>query len=106
MIKQINVKKMSKKDLLELLVMQSKKIDELQIDLEETKELLKSKQILIKEAGSIAEASLRLNKIFESAQETADQYLESIKRLDMKKKEKVVKRKSSCNKKTKNIKGC
>lgn len=32
-------------------------------------------------AGSIAEASLEINKIFEVAQKTADQYLENIYRL-------------------------
>lgn len=72
---------MSRKDLLELLVLQSKKIDELQEKLEQANCSLRDKQILISEAGSIAEASLRLNKIFEVAQQTADQYLENMKRL-------------------------
>ena len=31
------------------------------------------------EAGSIAEASLKLNKVFEAAQQAADQYLENIR---------------------------
>lgn len=31
------------------------------------------------EAGSIAEAALRLNKVFEAAQQAADQYLENIR---------------------------
>ena len=79
---------MSRKDLLELLVAQSKKIDELELELEQTKTLLNSKQIMISEAGSIAEASLRLNKIFELAQQAADQYLENIKNINNKKKEK------------------
>ena len=36
----------------------------------------------INEAGSIAEASLKLNKIFETAQAVADQYIDNIKRLE------------------------
>jgi hypothetical protein len=36
---------------------------------------------MLKEVGSIAEASLKINKVFESAQLAADQYLENIKRL-------------------------
>lgn len=32
-----------------------------------------------KEAGSIAEAALRINKVFEAAQQAADQYLENIR---------------------------
>lgn len=82
MTKEKNLKKLSKKDLLELLVMQSKKIDELDEKLNTTQELLNSKQILISECGSIAEAALKLNKIFEVAQESANQYLENIKRIE------------------------
>ena len=103
---------MSRKDLLELLVVQSKKIDELELELEQTKTLLNSRQIMISEAGSIAEASLKLNRIFEIAQEAADQYLENIKKIDKKKKEKIdkesSKKKSASikkNKKFKKVKG-
>lgn len=109
MFKQKDVKKMSRKDLLELLVVQSKKIDELELELEQTKTLLNSKQIMISEAGSIAEASLRLNKIFELAQQAADQYLDNIKTINDKKKEKENAKKKISNinkkKKIKKVKG-
>lgn len=72
-------KRMSKKELLELLVLQSQKIDELQEELNKTKEQLQDKQITISESGSIAEAALKLNKVFEVAQASADQYLKNIK---------------------------
>lgn len=85
MIEHTKLKRMSRKDLLELLVLQSKKIDELTSELEKTKKLLLSKQITIKESGSIAEASLKLNKIFEDAQLAANQYLENIKRIEQEK---------------------
>lgn len=75
-----NLKRMSRQELLELLILQSKKIDELQSELDKTNELLNSKEIMIEESGSIAEASIKLNKIFEVAQQTADQYLENVKR--------------------------
>lgn len=39
------------------------------------------RRIRLREAGSIAEASLRLHGIFESAQKAADLYLENIERL-------------------------
>lgn len=76
------LKRMSRKDLLEILVLQSKKIDELTKELNKTKELLTTKQIIISESGSIAEASLKLNNIFETAQLAANQYLENIKRIE------------------------
>lgn len=63
---------MSRKDLLQVLVLQSRKIDELQDELDKTNELLESKQIMISEAGNIAEASLKINKIFEVAQIAVD----------------------------------
>lgn len=82
MFEQKDIKKMSRRDLLELLVLQSKKNDELQEKLNKANELLTSKKIIISEAGSIAEASLKLNKIFEIAQAAADQYLENIKTME------------------------
>lgn len=90
MPKTSDIKRMSKKDLLEILVMQSKKIDELENELNKTKETLENKQILINESGSIAEASLKLNKIFEAAQASADQYLANIKRIEKEYSEKVM----------------
>ncbi|WP_276951555.1 hypothetical protein [Acetatifactor muris] len=40
-----------------------------------------TRRIELQEAGSIAEAALRLNGIFEIAQKAADQYLENVRRL-------------------------
>lgn len=40
-----------------------------------------TRRIELEEAGSIAEAALRLNGIFDLAQKAADQYLENVKRL-------------------------
>ena len=48
---------------------------------EEMAEWKKSRRIELEEAGSIAEASLRLNGVFEAAQKAADQYLENLRRL-------------------------
>lgn len=80
MFKKNKKKSMNKKELLEVLVLQNRKIEELEGELKKTQELLDSKMILINEAGSIAEASLKLNKIFEVAQEAANQYLENVKK--------------------------
>lgn len=45
------------------------------------KEMQASRLIELSEAGSIAEASLRLNGIFEAAQRAAEQYLMNVKRI-------------------------
>ena len=76
------LKKMSRKELLQLLLLQSEEIDKLKKDLDSKNKLIDSKLIMLKEAGSIAEASLKINKVFESAQEAANQYLENIKALE------------------------
>ena len=67
-------------ELLELLVEQSKQVEELEARLQEAEEKLKNREILIETTGSIAEAALKLNGVFEAAQAAADQYLENIKR--------------------------
>lgn len=46
--------------------------------------LLNERSIYIQEAGSIAEASLIINKVMETAQQAADQYLDNIKALSEK----------------------
>ena len=82
MMEQKALKKMSRKELLQLLLLQSEEIDKLKKDLDSKNKLIDSKINMLKEAGSIAEASLKINKVFESAQEAANQYLENIKALE------------------------
>jgi len=82
MSKENSLKKLKRKDLLEILLLQNRKIDELQEEVNRTRKLLKKREIIISEAGSIAEASLKLNEVFEAAQKAADDYLKSIKGLD------------------------
>ena len=97
MAKEKTLKKMKRKDLLEVLILQNKKIGELEEELKNAKELLARKEIIISEAGSIAEASLKLNNIFEVAQKAADEYLKNIKEMD---KSNNKKEKQEYNKKT------
>ena len=76
------IKKLKRMDLLEILLAQSKRIDELEKELEETKRQLLSKKIKIRKIGTLAEASLQLNAIFEDADAAAKQYLHNIRRLN------------------------
>ncbi|MBR2786545.1 MAG: signal peptidase I [Clostridia bacterium] len=71
--------KLGKTELLTIIYDQQKEIEKLKGDKEDLEKKLNDKTINLKEAGSIAEASLKLNKIFETAQEAANQYLSSIK---------------------------
>ena len=81
MAKNRELKKMSKRELLEIMLLQSKRIDELENEIEKTNCLLDDKKILLSNCGSIAEAALKLNNIFEAAQNAADQYLKNIESL-------------------------
>lgn len=72
------LKRLNRKDLLQIMIMQQKKVDSLNAELKEAKEELERRRLLSENAGSIAEASLRLNQVFENAQKAADVYLENI----------------------------
>ena len=69
-------KKLDIKD--ERLNQKDAKIAELKVAVEE---IQASRVIELEEAGSIAEAALRLNGIFEAAQRCAEQYLMNVKRI-------------------------
>lgn len=69
------LKKMNRYQLLELLIMQTDRVEQLQHRLEEAERELKEQNIRLSELGSIAEASLQLSGIFEAAQKAADIYL-------------------------------
>ena len=73
------LRRLSRMDLLEMLLEQSREVERLQKELETVKNQLRDRRIMEQEAGSIAEASLKLNKVFEAAQQAADQYLENIR---------------------------
>lgn len=73
------LRRLNRAELLEIMLEQNREIELLQRRLKRAEDRLKEREIAVKEAGSIAEAALRLNHIFEDAQRAADQYLENIK---------------------------
>lgn len=75
-----DLKKLSRAELLEMLIAQSKEVADLRERLNDAEEQLADRQIRIDSAGSIAEASLALNGVFEAAQKAAEQYLENVRR--------------------------
>lgn len=77
--------KLRRSELLELLIEQAKETERLKAELADARECLKSREIKLEQAGSIAEAALQLNGVFEAAQAAAAQYLENIETLSGKK---------------------
>ena len=75
------LKKLSRSELLELMLEQSREIDRLQAELEETREALQERNLKIESCGSIAEAAAEVNSLFHAAQRAADMYLLNVQRI-------------------------
>ena len=70
------LRKLNRYQLLELLIVQINRADKLQKQLEKVETQYMRQDIKLTALGSIAEASLQLNGVFEAAQKAADAYLE------------------------------
>lgn len=73
------LKRLSRADLLDLLIDQSKVLQKTKKRLHAAQTELENRQIAIQNAGSIAEASLKLNGVFDAAQASCVQYMENIR---------------------------
>lgn len=69
------LKKLSRAELLELLIEQVKENESLQAQVERLNARLKDRSISVQEAGSLAEAALQLNGVFAAADEAVKQYV-------------------------------
>lgn len=74
------LKKLSRNDLLEMLLALRKENDHLRRKLDEAQKQLEDRSIRIANAGNLAEAALSLNGVFEAAQEACEQYMLNVRR--------------------------
>ena len=72
------LKRLSRGELLEMLIQQSKELERLRKQLDVAESALQNREIAITNAGSIAEAALQLNGVFTAAQDACQQYMENI----------------------------
>ena len=72
------LKRLSRGELLEMLIQQSKELERLRKQLDAAESALQNREIAITNAGSIAEAALKLNGVFTAAQDACQQYMENI----------------------------
>lgn len=72
------LKKLGRVDLIEMLLDLTRENDQLRGELAEVRQQLESRTIIFENAGSLAEAALRVNGIFEAAQAACDQYAQNI----------------------------
>lgn len=75
------LKKLSRTDLLELLISESRENEQLRARLDQAEQQLQSRAIAVEKAGSLAEASIQLSGVFQAAQDSAAMYLENIQAL-------------------------
>ncbi|MBQ3182555.1 MAG: hypothetical protein IJB57_02695 [Clostridia bacterium] len=76
-----DLKRLTRAELLELLIEQTIENERLREQIREMQDKLLEKRLICDESGSIAEAAIRLNGVFEAAQAACDQYIENIKLL-------------------------
>ena len=79
-MKNKDLKRLKRTELLEIMLAQSEEIDRLREELEKTRKMLKSREVRIENSGSIAEAALEIYRVVERTQKAADLYLENVKR--------------------------
>lgn len=73
-----DLRKLSKNELISLLIERDRQADALALRAEELTREVANRQLATKNIGSIAEAALAVNGVFQSAQRAADQYLATV----------------------------
>lgn len=74
------LRKLNRYQLLELLVFQTKRADELQQKLDELDAKIRNQELQLSKLGSIADASMQLSGVFQASQKAADLYLDAAKK--------------------------
>lgn len=73
-----DLRKLSRLDLLEILIEQRMELMTVKEQLQAAEEKLQNREIIINEAGSIADAALQLNGVFASTELACKQYMENV----------------------------
>ena len=76
------LRKISRKELLEMLLEQANRIVDLEKELADAKAKLEDKRIMLNEAGNLAEASLKITDLFQKTMETCKIYSDNIEELN------------------------
>ena len=76
------MKRLSRAELLELLLAQTRETERLQKKLEKTEIMLSDRYLQVQKAGDLANAVLQVNGVMEAAQAAARQYLDNIIRME------------------------
>lgn len=72
------LRKLGRAELIEMLLDLTRENEQLRNDLDEARQQLDSRAIMFENAGSLAEAVLHVNGVFEATQAACDQYAQNI----------------------------
>ena len=81
-MKERELKHLSRAELLELLLAQTKETERLSAELEQAQSELADRRLRLQEAGSLAQAAIEINGVMEAAQAAAQQYLDNIRLME------------------------
>lgn len=79
--KQKSLRKLSRSELIDIIYELKAQEALLERENEELKKKLENRTIMLKNSGSIADAAIQINRLLETAQQTANDYLDSIEQL-------------------------
>lgn len=74
------LRRLSRRELLEMLITRTIENERLTEELQQARKELSDRELIQDRAGSMAEAALQLNGVFEAADRAAREYLENIRR--------------------------
>ena len=80
-LNQKELRHMNRAELLELLLVQAEENERLRQQLKAAQQSLADRRIGISQSGTMAEAALKLNGVFEAADKAARQYVENVQRM-------------------------
>lgn len=75
------LRRLSRRELLEMLITRTIENERLTEELQQARKELSDREFIQERAGSMAEAALQLNGVFEAADRAAREYLETIRRM-------------------------
>jgi len=73
-----DLKRLRRRDLLEMLLELSKENEQLRSHVSELEAQLQDRRLTISNAGTLAEAALQLSGVFQAAQDACDQYIYNV----------------------------
>lgn len=74
------LKHLNRAELLELLLAQTEENERLKQQLQDARAQLEDRRLLMEECGTMAEAALKLNGVFDAVDKAVRQYLENVQR--------------------------